>query len=200
MNLNKRLRFKRCALVLPVTNLLTLNFKIMAELNSSSASAGGRRGAKRMPLRVDLTAMVDLAFLLITFFMLTTVLTKPQVLPVAMPADAAPGPVPETGTMTVCLGKNNQAIWYMGMSNNPLTAPKQANYGKDLSSAIAGEVAEVFKRTGKGLFVIIKPSNHSVYNNLVETIDELNSANVPSYAIAKIAPEDLGILKNKGIY
>ena len=172
----------------------------MAELNSSSARAGGRRGAKRMPLRVDLTAMVDLAFLLITFFMLTTILTKPQAMPVAMPADGPQGPVPETGTMTVCLGKNNQAVWYMGMAGNPLTAPKQTSYGKDLSAAMAGKVTEVFKRTGKGLFVIIKPSDHPVYDNLVETIDELNSVQAPSYAIAKIAPEDIGFLKNKGIY
>jgi len=172
----------------------------MAELNSSSARAGGRRGAKRMPLRVDLTAMVDLAFLLITFFMLTTVLTKPQVMPVTMPVPGPAGPVPESGTMTVCLGKNNRAVWYMGMANNPLTAPTQINYGKQLSATIAGKVAEVFKRTGKGLFVIIKPSDHSIYNNLVETIDELNSANVPSYAIAKIAPQDIGFLNNKGLY
>lgn len=177
-----------------------LKLIIMAELNSTPEKSGGRRAIRRIPARVDLTAMVDLAFLLITFFMLTTVLTKPRVMPLAMPVTGPSGFVPETGTMTVCLGKNNQSVWYMGMAANPLTEPKQANYGKELGAAIAAKVTEVFKRTGKGLFVIIKPSDHSVYNNLVETIDELHTEGVPSYAIARIAPEDIGFLKNKGLY
>ncbi|MDB5087764.1 MAG: hypothetical protein JWR09_1758, partial [Mucilaginibacter sp.] len=49
----------------------------MAELAQSSGKSGGKR-VKRMPVRVDLTAMVDLAFLLITFFMLTTSFQKPR--------------------------------------------------------------------------------------------------------------------------
>jgi hypothetical protein len=110
------------------------------------------------------------------------------------------GAVPETGTMTLCLGKSNQVVWYMGMPAKPLTTPTQTGYGKGLTAAIAGKLSEVFKRTGKGLMVVIKPSDHSNYANLVETIDELNNSQVHTYAIAKISLEDVGFLRDKGLY
>ena len=56
----------------------------MAELTLSPAKSGGRQ-LNKLPIRVDLTALVDLAFLLITFFMLTTTLSKSKSLPLVMP-------------------------------------------------------------------------------------------------------------------
>jgi hypothetical protein len=50
------------------------------------------------------------------------------------------------------------------------------------------------------MIVILKPSEHSVYDNLVNAIDELNIGNVSSYAIADISPKDIEMLKAKGIY
>ncbi|HAL81579.1 MAG TPA: biopolymer transporter ExbD, partial [Mucilaginibacter sp.] len=180
--------------------LLTLNFEIMAELNPSNRKSGGRRTSGKMPVRVDLTAMVDLAFLLITFFMLTTSLTKPRVMPVAMPADGRPGPVSETRTMTICLGKNNKVVWYLGLLNKPLIVPTQTGFGRGLATAISETGKRIYRLSGQGMIVVLKPSDHSVYANLVETIDDLNNAQVPTYAIAKISPDDVGLLKQKGIY
>jgi len=172
----------------------------MAELNYSPVKSGSKRALKRMPLRIDLTAMVDLAFLLITFFMLTTSLSKPRVMPVAMPADGPPGPVPETRTVTLCLGKNNQVLWYLGMADRPLTPPKVISYGKDLRVALIETGKQIFKSSGgKDMIVLIKPSVHSIYSNLVETIDELNNTNIKTYAIAAISPKDIDLLKAKGI-
>jgi biopolymer transport protein ExbD len=172
----------------------------MAELNLSSGKQGGKHSIKRMPIGVDLTAMVDLAFLLITFFMLTTTLAKPRVMPVIMPDTGPQGPVPETRTMTLCLGKQNTLVWYLGMPDKPLTSPRQISYGKDLRTVLTETSEKIFKTSGKGMIVLVKPSVHSVYDNLVETLDELNITNVPTYAIAKITPADIDILKQKGIY
>ncbi len=172
----------------------------MAELNSSSGKSNGKRSAGKMPIRVDLTAMVDLAFLLITFFMLTTSLTKPRIMPVVMPADGPPGPVSDKTTMTICLGKNNQALWYLGMASKPLTTPALTAYGKEMRMAIIETGKKVFASTGKGMMVLIKPTDHSVYANLVDALDEINITAVPSYAIAKILPADIDLLKQKGIY
>jgi biopolymer transport protein ExbD len=172
----------------------------MAELNSSPAKSVNKPAPKRVPLRVDLTAMVDLAFLLITFFMLTTSLMKQKAMPLAMPADGPPGPVPETRTMTICLGKNNQALWYIGMADKPLTTPKIVRYGKDLQTTILENGKQIARTSGKEMIVLVKPSVHSVYENLVETIDELNIANVSTYAIAAVLPKDADLLKAKGIY
>jgi len=186
--------------LLLVTNYLTLIFTIMAELNQSTAKAGGRHLTKRMPLRVDLTAMVDLAFLLITFFMLTTSLQKPRRMQVNMPADAPPQPYAENTTMSICLGAKNKAVYYLGMPEKPITTPKLISYGKDVRTAILDMSKQVFGKTGKAMSLIIKPAEHSVYENLVDVLDEANITKVPSYTIAKITNNDIDFLKAKGIY
>ncbi len=173
----------------------------MAELNYSSRKPSGRSHIKRVPLRVDLTAMVDLAFLLITFFMLTTTLSKRWIMEVAVPTrDTPPMADPETRTMTLCLGKNNRLIWYLGMPEKPLTTPKQISYGKDLSDAITATSNQIRKTSGKDIIVLVKPSDHSIYANLVETFDELNNRQVQTYTLAAISPKDIDLLKQKGIY
>jgi biopolymer transport protein ExbD len=172
----------------------------MAELAQSSGKSGGKRAVKRMPVRVDLTAMVDLAFLLITFFMLTTSLQKPRKMEVFMPADGPPGPVSEKTTMTICLGTKNQAMYYLGMADKPLTTPKLTGYGIGIRTAIVEMSKQVLASTGKSMMVLIKPAEHSVYENLVDALDEINITRVPSYAIAAISAKDIDMLKEKGIY
>lgn len=172
----------------------------MAELNQNSAKPGNRSRVKKMPVRVDLTAMVDLAFLLITFFMLTTSLAKPREMPLVMPADGPSGPVSDKQTITFCLEKNNQVLWYMGMAEHPLTSPKIIAYGKQMRAVLIANAKAVMQSTGKRLIVLVKPASHSVYQNLVEMLDELNTNNVPTYAIAAISRQDIDLLKQKGIY
>jgi len=171
----------------------------MAELNQSSGKTGGRH-TKKMPVRVDLTAMVDLAFLLITFFMLTTSLQKPRRMEVNMPVDAPPQPYAENTTMSICLGAKNKAVFYLGMPEKPVTTPQIVNYGKDVRTAIFDMTQRVFAKTGKKMSLIIKPAEHSRYENLVDVLDEANITKVSSYAIAKITPSDVNLLKEKGIY
>jgi len=171
----------------------------MAELNQSPGKTSGRH-TQKMPVRVDLTAMVDLAFLLITFFMLTTSLQKPRRMELNMPVDAPPQAYAENTTMSICLGAKNKAIFYLGMPEKPVTTPQIINYGKDVRTAIFDMTKRVFAKTGKAMSLIIKPAEHSKYENLVDVLDEANITKVPSYAIAKITPSDVTFLKEKGIY
>jgi biopolymer transport protein ExbD len=74
----------------------------------------------KIKFKVDLTAMVDLAFLLITFFMLTTTLSKPQSMPLGLPdleddPTDKPIKVDENHTLTVLLGDNDKMVYYMGL-------------------------------------------------------------------------------------
>ena len=176
----------------------------MAELNSSPAKAGGRSGRNRIAARVDLTAMVDLAFLLITFFMLTTTLQKNEAMAVVMPdktPDTNEPGVPASRTMTVCLGKNNQVLWYMGMADAPLSEPAVVNYNKTgLREALINKRNQIKTQTGKDVIVLVKPSNHSIYDNLVSTLDELNISKVDRYAIVDISPKDVDLLKKYKAY
>ncbi|MGN8071790.1 ExbD/TolR family protein [Mucilaginibacter sp. 22184] len=172
----------------------------MAELNPSTPKTGKARGRKKMNLRVDVTAMVDLAFLLITFFIMTTTLAKPKAMDLAMPVGSGDA-VPASRSLTVCLGKNNQLMYYQGELKKPLIAPAITGFNKDGIRKVLFETAKViYNKTSKSMIVLVKPSDHSVYSNLVNVLDELTITNVPSYAIVDIDPHDTDMLKQKGIY
>src|SRR5947209_4254778 len=105
----------------------------MAELDTSSGgNKGGKVRSKKASTRIDLTAMVDLAFLLITFFIMTTTLAKPKAMDMFMPDKSVKDqqlPVPESRTMTVLLGGKDKLEWYIGQAGK--TAPTVDGYGKN---------------------------------------------------------------------
>jgi biopolymer transport protein ExbD len=181
----------------------------MAELNTGDG--GGKKGSgkvrsKKGNSKVDLTAMVDLAFLLITFFMLTTSLSKPQSMDLGMPDKPKDEPektidVADNRTMTVLLGDNDQVKWYMGQFATPLEGPEQSTYGKEgIRKEILSKVTSVVQETGdpkKGLIILIKPSKKSDYKNLVDILDEMVICGVKTYAIVDITPEEVAVLEKE---
>ena len=173
----------------------------MAELSLSSQKAGGAHGRQKKNIRVDLTAMVDLAFLLITFFMLTTTLSKPKAMDLAMPVGPQKDAVGPSRSFTVCIGKNNQVMWYLGELKNPIISPTITGFNKDgIRKALLETGKMVRDKARKNMIVLVKPSDHSVYNDLVNVLDELNITNVATYAIVDIDKQDISMLKQKGIY
>jgi len=168
----------------------------MAELNT---------GGKQSP-RVDLTPMVDLAFLLITFFMLTTSLAKPHAMDVAMPDKDKENKddnleVADNRTLTVLLGANNKIEYYMGQLEKPLDGPTVVGYGKNgIRPVILKKMKEVQAATGKGLIVIIRPSDNSNYRNLVDILDEMKIVNAQQYMIGDISEPEIELLKREGVY
>ena len=179
----------------------------MAELNTDAG--GGKKGdkkvrSKKSNAKVDLTAMVDLAFLLITFFMLTTSLSKPQSMDLGLPDKEDPNKkeenieVADNRTMTILLGENNKVKWYMGQFATPLEGPEDTSYGKaGIRQAILEKVKSVPEATGdpkKGLIVIIKMDKKTNYKNMVDILDEMAIAKVPTYALVDITPEEKDLL------
>ncbi len=176
----------------------------MAELNTGGGNSKGKKvRSKKQNSGVDLTAMVDLAFLLITFFMLTTSMNKPQSMNLAMPEKAEENTdditeIAESRTMTILLGGDNKIAWYMGKVESPFEGPKDQVYGKDgIRLDIQAKVKSVplaTKDPKKGVIVIIKPSEKSNYRNLVDILDEMAINDVKAYAISEITPEELSML------
>jgi len=172
----------------------------MAELNSSPQNGGGKYKRKKINARVDLTAMVDLAFLLITFFIMTTTLAKPKAMDLAMPVGKEDEAVGASRTLTVCLGKDNKAIYFLGELKNPIVAPSVTDFSANgIRKAIIQTNKKVHDKTGKSMIVLVKPSDKSQYSNLVSTLDELAITGIQQYAIVDIMPEDVDALKQKGI-
>ncbi|UYW00631.1 biopolymer transporter ExbD [Flavobacterium agricola] len=183
----------------------------MAELNTGNSNGkGGKVRSKKDGGKVDLTAMVDLAFLLITFFMLTTSLSKPQSMNLAMP-DKDPDAVIENKTevaddrtMTILLGSDNKLMWYFGQLQNPFVAPSQATYGKDgIRQVLLQYIKSVPARYGndpkKGLIVIIKANDKANYKNVVDILDEMAITKVQTYAIVDISEPEVELLTSQGL-
>jgi len=179
----------------------------MAELDTSGGGKhkGGKVRSKKVSTRIDLTAMVDLAFLLITFFMFTTTLAKKKAMDLAMPNNTdqkAQLPIAATRSMTILLGSHNKLEWYMGEPGK--SAPTVDNYGKDgLRKALienGKQVAASHAAPDNFMIVLIKPSDKSTYENLVSTLDEMSITGVQSYAIVKITPMEVSDLQKNNIY
>src|SRR5690606_41120835 len=136
-----------------------------------------RRGIRRSTVpQVDLTAMVDLAFLLITFFMLTTSLSTPNQLDVAMPDKSILSPpvlLSEDRTLSLLLGGNNEVVYYLGTSDSPNTGPGNITYGKPgIEQLLVTRKEAVAKSTdGQEVFVRIKPSHGAVTRHLLDLAD-----------------------------
>lgn len=168
----------------------------MAELNT---------GGKQQP-RVDLTAMVDLAFLLITFFMLTTSINKPNAMDVAMPDKNKENPedrleVADTRTLTLLLGSNNKIEWYHGDYSNPIEGPEIVDYGKDgIRPVLLRKLEQVRQQTGKDLIIVVRPSDKSTHRNLVDILDEMNIIKAPIYMIGSISEPEIEVLKRDNLY
>jgi len=177
----------------------------MAELDTSGGGkkGGGKVRTKKQSTRVDLTAMVDLAFLLITFFILTTTLQKPKAMDLVMPdKDEKTNqqlPVKASTTMTILLGSGNKIAWFVGEPKADMVPPTIEGYG-NLRKTLVEKAKEVKAATGEDMMVIVKPSDKSNYNNLVTVMDELNITKNTKRAIVDIMPFELDLLKTNNIY
>lgn len=182
----------------------------MAELNQDSGKdKGGKVRSKKSGGKVDLTAMVDLAFLLITFFMLTTSLNKPQAMDVAMPDKNVETDrqtdinVDEHRSVTLVLGSDDKIVWYQGDVNNPLTGPEVIDYSAEGLRAVLLRMKELVPRQagGKDMIVVIRPSDKSVTRNIIDALDEMKIADIQRYMISnRIMAKEIELLENENIY
>lgn len=184
----------------------------MAELDTSSGG-GHKKGpgvkkGKKLSTRIDLTPMVDLGFLLITFFMFTTTLSKPKTMQINMPyKDDVPKP-PEEETkikastaMTILLSSNHRIYYYEGIGDDATKPPelKVTYFKKDggIRDAIMAKqkMVEDLKRQGvltakDQATILIKPDVTSTYDDMVSILDEMNINDVRVYAIVDITDVD----------
>lgn len=182
----------------------------MAEMEV--ADKGGKKGpgvkkGKKLSTRVDLTPMVDLGFLLITFFMLTTTLNKPKTMEINMPYKddlekiEEETKIKESTALTVLLSKKHRIYYYEGMATDPEMPPDVKITGfkpeKGIRDVIIKKMKDVedLKRSGAlnekdKTTVLIKPDTNSTYEDLVNILDEMAINDVRVYAIVDITDVD----------
>jgi biopolymer transport protein ExbD len=162
----------------------------MAEINQNSKANKGH-GKKipsiRQSIKIDMTPMVDLAFLLLTFFILTATLTKSHEMQVTMQEEAE-NPVPrkkvnENDVLHIALANNNKIFWWMGNDEPTPTDFTRNGLRKILLSK---------RQSNPKLFILLKPGEHSRYENMVDLLDELSIANMDNYSIVDLTKVDEG--------
>lgn len=184
----------------------------MASLDSGGDGGGHKKGpgvkkAKKLSTRIDMTPMVDLGFLLITFFIFTATMSTPTTMRLIMPKDEKDPEeqteVKESGALTILMGKQNEVYYYEGQMKADGSNFNTTTYG-DIRGVIQkkrNDVMQLGRSLGyhqdsldRDLVVVIKPNEDATYKNTVDILDEMTINNIRRFAIVDITdPEKQAI-------
>jgi biopolymer transport protein ExbD len=163
----------------------------MAEMDTSSGGSHkkgpGVKKGKKLSTRVDLTPMVDLGFLLVTFFVFTTTMQQSTAMNMNEPKDDKPEEqmkVKNSGAMTILLGKADQIYYYYGqLDPNTISEQFKSSNFKDIRNLIL----EKKKATPiDDLMYIIKSDSTSTFKNAIDILDEMSISAVPPGHYAEV--------------
>ncbi|MEY2829801.1 MAG: hypothetical protein RIQ33_1659 [Bacteroidota bacterium] len=178
----------------------------MAEVNTG--------GGKKSSPRVDMTPMVDLGFLLVTFFMVTTTFSKPMVMELGMPDKNNPTKdnmkIKESRAITLILGKENRVFYYTGTGQDAENTHIEVGYFNDgkksIRQALLRRKQEVetnpnlsAKEKSDGMVVLIKPDEESNYKNVVDILDEMKICDIHIYAIVDISKPEKDMIQSVAV-
>lgn len=176
----------------------------MAEVQvKDHGDTGGKVRSKKQSTRVDMTPMVDLGFLLITFFMFTTTFSKPNVMDLGLPAKPKENQkAPDTeiklsNSISLLLGKDHKIYWHQ-QDNTSLTDANlnETSFDREgirnVIKQAKANAADVTKFT-----VIIKPTEDSVYKDFVDILDEMAITKSEQYGVTDVKPWELAVYKRK---
>ena len=158
----------------------------------TSSGGGHKKGSgvkkgKKLSTRIDLTPMVDLGFLLITFFIFTTTMSQPTAFKLNLPKDAEnhddDTKIKNSGALTILLGKDDNVFYYEGILD-----PAGKNFKSSTFKSIRDVIIEKKKSTDdKDFFVVIKPNDECNYKNVIDVLDEMAINVVKRYALVDIS-------------
>lgn len=170
----------------------------MASLDTGGGDGGHKKGPgvkkqKRQSTRVDMTPMVDLGFLLITFFIFTSTMSTPATMDLFMPKDTEKeeeqNKAKESGALTIMLGKENNVYYYEGQ-----LAPDGSNFiatNFDPEDGIRKVIINKKRKTDvEDMVVVIKPSPEASYKSTVDILDEMTINEVKRFALVDISESE----------
>lgn len=164
----------------------------MAEVNTNASHAASRKAglAKHRSTKIDMTPMVDLAFLLLTFFILTTTFNKSRVLEVGMPdKQGGSSPVSAKNVLNLVLVEDNKIFWWMGVSPPVVSTDYSAGGVRKLLLEKSGD--------NPRLIVLIKPKDHARFQNVVDILDEMEITGTQRFAILDFSDDDRVMLQGQ---
>lgn len=145
-------------------------------------------GKKQRPGIVqDLTPMVDVAFLLLTFFMLTTVFSRPQAMEINLPESDSPVEIAESNMLTVRVAQDGGVYWNIARNEPERT---------DMDGIHDVLVRQT--RANDKLVTLVKVDREANYVSTVDILDELALADVTRFALAPMTTDDVTVLQGVG--
>jgi len=163
----------------------------MAQLQPMPAEESKtKRRVHKIP-QIDMTPMVDLGFLLITFFIFTTSMTEKTNMKLVMPAEGPETFVGESRSLTILLGSENKVFAYEGIWQDAIqrNAISVADYSSTGIRKIIMRKQNQLKKADS-LIVIIKPLDQCSYKNTVDILDEMVINGITRYAITQATQEE----------
>lgn len=168
----------------------------MAEIQQTNLHQSGNYKRKQLSTRVDLTPMVDLGFLLITFFIFTTQLSRPVAMKVNLPVESTePSLVGTSMLLTIIPMGENKLYYYAGDSLNKI---QQTDY----SSTGIRTVIERKRQMVKNQFgnanettILIKATEFASFQNVVDLMDEMSISGVTRYMLLDANKQETAMLK-----
>jgi biopolymer transport protein ExbD len=152
----------------------------------------GVKKSKKLSTRVDLTPMVDLGFLLITFFIFTTTWRQPKSIHWILPKSSIhPIEQKESAVITLLPSENDQLFYYEGMDLSHLQ--KTSFY--DLRKIIR---SKQIRTNPEDFMVLLKPTPFCSFKNTIALFDEMAINQVRRYVLADLSPEELIYLNQYG--
>lgn len=191
----------------------------MAEVDAGGGGGHGKKGGpktKKKSTRIDMTAMVDVAFLLLTFFVLTATMTNSAVMDLTMPPKAEDIPedqksvdIEETKILTIILDENDMVRTYWKVTDPVVDSTDYAGLRDKLLAHLNRQQNRCPKGTSAAdikasrcwdpIFVV-KPKKKSRYKNVIDCLDELAIIGATKYAITDFKEQDSLILAGKFVY
>ena len=175
------------------------------EMNLVDHKKVGVKRVKKLSTKVDMTPMVDLGFLLITFFIFTTTMSSPTSMKLIVPKnDSDRIDVKESGALTILIGNNEIVYYYEGKLEKGGENFIKSNL-KDIRKVIINKKREATakgKKNGysadnldKDFMVIIKPNKDATYKSIVDVLDEMSINSVRRYAMVDATEEERKLMK-----
>ncbi|MCL9805717.1 biopolymer transporter ExbD [Flavobacterium amniphilum] len=160
---------------------------------------------KSKKIWIILIAVCAAFFLLISFFVITTSLSKPQSMELGVPEDGeiqkdtiSLNPKNAKRTITILVDDSNKVIRYVGLLSSPIEKPKEFEFGENGIHKELLRLKSTFSKEGKDeRIVLIKMSKKTSYKRMVDILDEMAIAKVPTYALVDITTEEMQLLTKK---
>ncbi len=172
----------------------------MAEITTQTTDNKNQKRINKKSTKVDLTPMVDLGFLLITFFVFTTSMTVPTSMKVIVPKNSNIDnlPVPESSVLTVILDDASKVYYYEGSFTKDKNLLQTTNDADGIRNILVDKKRRVAQQAlHNKLSLIIKCANTANYKNVVDMLDEVTISQVPIYFIDKLTDEEKELIETK---